>query len=1489
MAVPGVNARRTVKFPPSASFLAAVLCAIALLPAEVFAQVPQLINYQGRVAAEGVNFQGTGAFKFALVNAAGTEAYWTNDGTHPDGTEPDSAVTLAVNKGLYSVLLGDATLPNMQIVSATVFTHPDVHLRVWFDDGLHGFQLLTPDQRIAAVGYAIMAGTAQTVADGAITADKIAPGAVDNAKLANSAISVNAGAGLAGGGTVALGGTLLLSNAGVTSLLGGGGITVSDSTGSITLGSSASSANTPGSIVARDASGDFSAGAITANLLGNAATATLALSAVDFTGAMIGDVTGTQGATLVANVGGVSAANLAAGVTLANAATAASTPGTLVLRDVNGNFSVGTITAAEFVGGGAGLTGVAGTFSWKSVGGIAQQAAANTGYLATDAAAVTITLPAAASVGDIVRVSGVGAGGWAMVPNAGQNVAGFAAGIGPAGSQGSGGAVQFIGDGAWQPMNEAALAAGMVGSTHLAAESVQTAHLAPGAVDNAKLANSAVTVNAGTGLAGGGTVALGGTVLLSNAGVTSLRGGGGITVSDTTGSITLGSSAGSANTPESIVARDASGDFAAGTITANLLGNAATATAALSAADFTGALIGDVTGTQGATLVATVGGISAANLAAGAILANAATTASTPGTLVLRDVNGNFSVGTITAAEFVGGGAGLTGVAGTFSWQSVSGIAQQAAANTGYLAADAALVTITLPAAASAGDIVRVSGVGAGGWAMVPNTGQSVVGFAAGLGPAGAQGSGGAVQFIGSDKWQSMNESALAAGSVQAGHIAAGAVGNAHLADATLTVNPGPGLAGGGTVALGGTMSLANAGVTSLAGEGGITVSGSTGSITIGSNAASASTPGTLVLRDANGGFAAGTITGDLLGNATTATTATTAGTAGAAINFSGTLAGDVTGTQGAAVVGKIGGVAPAAANTAGAVVLRDAGGAFAAGEITATNFLGGGAGLTGVAGTFSWQNAGGIAQQAVANTGYLANHAAAVTITLPATASAGDIVKVSGVGAGGWAIVPNAGQNVVGFAAGLGPAGSQGASGAVQFIGNGAWQPVKESQLADGAVGSAQLAPNLTLSGTMTAASFTGGGQGLTNLSATNLTAGTLGDTLLSANVPRLNAATNIFTGTLKPTGTFDATSATVLGFDKISRSAANTWTGPQTFADLTIASAVPNIFFQNSTTTGNFGLGLSTEGVDLGHDFFIMGINMKATPAGFAINSPRETAWGLALERDFFNGETFLHEAYFTDGGSIRPFLFGYSQAATANVVSIVAGTVTIHNAQVDDFLRAGLRFQFKELTGNTGGVAANTFYEVHSVIDATHFTFRERYNGPVITGSATGGIVQRGGWGSAGFTVQTTVLVDNYDSTGTPGECAFQVANAKVGHPTLVRIDNFTGTQSVLQFNEKWRWGTDLDGNDAGNFFLMNLNAGLNDAVIQVDSNSRVAIGYKNSEDGYTPHTNTGTLDVNGAIVATRAALPATVIEGGFIVVSGTAYIGSGGTWRALSFAE
>ena len=52
--------------PKIASVLFCLFCVTHVL----HAQVPQLFNYQGRVVVGTTNFDGSGQFKFALVNAS---------------------------------------------------------------------------------------------------------------------------------------------------------------------------------------------------------------------------------------------------------------------------------------------------------------------------------------------------------------------------------------------------------------------------------------------------------------------------------------------------------------------------------------------------------------------------------------------------------------------------------------------------------------------------------------------------------------------------------------------------------------------------------------------------------------------------------------------------------------------------------------------------------------------------------------------------------------------------------------------------------------------------------------------------------------------------------------------------------------------------------------------------------------------------------------------------------------------------------------------------------------------------------------------------------------------------------------------------------------------------------------------------------------------------------------------------------------------------
>jgi hypothetical protein len=153
----------------------AALSAVCLLLALPAAAVPALINHQGRMAVNGVNFEGTGHFKFALVNATGTTTYWSNNGTSTAGSQPTAAVSLTVTRGLYAVLLGDTSLANMTALPVTVLDHADVRLRVWFNDGTIGFQQITPDQRLASAPYALVAAKADQVLLGGIIAPPVKP------------------------------------------------------------------------------------------------------------------------------------------------------------------------------------------------------------------------------------------------------------------------------------------------------------------------------------------------------------------------------------------------------------------------------------------------------------------------------------------------------------------------------------------------------------------------------------------------------------------------------------------------------------------------------------------------------------------------------------------------------------------------------------------------------------------------------------------------------------------------------------------------------------------------------------------------------------------------------------------------------------------------------------------------------------------------------------------------------------------------------------------------------------------------------------------------------------------------------------------------------------------------------------------------------------------------------------------------------------------
>ncbi len=128
----------------------AILCVIILLVGVSVAVADDqvMFNYQGRVRVQGQPFNGTGYFKFAIVNNPGTITLWSNDGTSVGGGEPAASIAVPVTEGIFNVMIGDPDL-GMEPINRSIFNHPSqIKLRIWFSDGVHGFQRLLPDRRI---------------------------------------------------------------------------------------------------------------------------------------------------------------------------------------------------------------------------------------------------------------------------------------------------------------------------------------------------------------------------------------------------------------------------------------------------------------------------------------------------------------------------------------------------------------------------------------------------------------------------------------------------------------------------------------------------------------------------------------------------------------------------------------------------------------------------------------------------------------------------------------------------------------------------------------------------------------------------------------------------------------------------------------------------------------------------------------------------------------------------------------------------------------------------------------------------------------------------------------------------------------------------------------------------------------------------------------------------------------------------------------------
>jgi hypothetical protein len=129
----------------------------------------------------------------------------------------------------------------------------------------------------------------QTLTNKTINGSQLVNTSVANAKLANSSVTVTAGTGMSGGGAVALGSSVTLTNAGVTSIIAGTGVSRDVATGGVTV--------SIGQAVATNSSVTF--GGLTVN-----GAVTLNAGATSVTGALI-----VGGATTSTTVGLIRASN----------------------------------------------------------------------------------------------------------------------------------------------------------------------------------------------------------------------------------------------------------------------------------------------------------------------------------------------------------------------------------------------------------------------------------------------------------------------------------------------------------------------------------------------------------------------------------------------------------------------------------------------------------------------------------------------------------------------------------------------------------------------------------------------------------------------------------------------------------------------------------------------------------------------------------------------------------------------------------------------------------------------------------------------------------------------------------------------------------------------------------------------------------------------------------------------------------------------------
>ena len=430
---------------------------------------------------------------------------------------------------------------------------------------------------------------------------------VSNTQLLNSSVTVTAGNGLAGGGAVALGGSVTLTNAGVTGVVAGTGITVSGGTGNVTITNN-------GVQSVNSLTGAVTGIATTAGKLSQfAATTSAELAGV------ISDETGSGALVFAAGptfTGSINTST-ASFYLLNTTATSLFIGSAATTGRIFGYTGTLAATQSVTVAGADTGSGVNKTVNIGTGGGLNGNVVINVGQSPTEGSGIINLLSNTAVTGTLTVSSNLSA------PNIVNSFNGATSAISLTGN----GAILYTQSGGTNTISARLATTGVTGVASFNSASFDVSAgadvtIKSGGVSNAQLANSSVTVTAGSGLAGGGAVALGGSVTLTNAGVTGVVAGTGIAVSGATGNVTItntgvqtfnGSTGAITLTGNGAILYSQSGGT--NTISARLAGTGVTGVASFNTASFAVSAGADVTIKSG--------GVSNAQLANSSVTVNA--------------------------------------------------------------------------------------------------------------------------------------------------------------------------------------------------------------------------------------------------------------------------------------------------------------------------------------------------------------------------------------------------------------------------------------------------------------------------------------------------------------------------------------------------------------------------------------------------------------------------------------------------------------------------------------------------------------------------------------------------------------------------------------------------------------------------------------------------------------------------------------------------